>query len=125
MCIVVQRRQFHVLFFGSARILLLFFSPCTHSLTLCVAFLFSLHYFVLFRFTLLYRIVLDRISLSRNIINQFYLYKPYFENIRSCINCLYYLQFQFQIELNVCFMLAILLIYMRHFAQWKYILGYT
>lgn len=32
-------------------------------------------------------VVLDRISLSRNIINQFYLYKPYFENIRSCINC--------------------------------------
>lgn len=27
---------------------------------------------------------LDRISLSRNLINQFYLYKPYFQNIHSC-----------------------------------------
>lgn len=38
---------------------------------------------------------------------------------------LYVYYLQFQIELNVCFMLSILLIYIRRFVQWKFILGYT
>lgn len=69
---------------------IIFFSPALFVIVVAVFVFFSL-FFVFFSSSsslpvlLCFIAVLDRISLSRNIINQFYLYKPYFQNIRSCV----------------------------------------